>query len=70
MTKKRTNKNGAKNGAQRLSKEQQRLLAKLDALPEPVTEMAKAMRDGAREIVLSGEYRHSEKIIREIMEGR
>ena len=63
-------KNARKNGKNRLTKEQQALLAKLDALPEPVTELAKAMREGAREIIISGEYRRSAQIEREILEGR
>lgn len=59
-----------KNGGGKLTKQQERELAQLDAMPEPVTEMAKTMRANRRKLILSGEHHRSEHIIREIRERR
>lgn len=68
MPKKKTN----KNGQGKLTKRQERELAMLDALPKPVTEMAKAIHKAQRELILSGEHHRSrsKQIHREILEGR
>jgi hypothetical protein len=66
----RKKKNTRKNGKGKLTKRQERELAALDAMPEPVTEMAREMRELHRKLILSGEHHRSGHIFREILEGR
>lgn len=63
-----TRKNGQ--GKLKLTKQQEQELAALDELPEPVTEMAKALDEAARKLILSGEHHRSGHIVREIMGRR